>query len=76
MRHGDVDTWKAAANPNIEMIQRAGMYADQDFCRAGVWLGHVLEVKDFRSAVFVEYDRFHAETPAQLHSLRGITPGR
>jgi hypothetical protein len=50
---------EAAADPEIEVIERAGVDAHEDFAGTGVGLGDVFVFEDARVTVFVEYDCFH-----------------
>src|SRR5208337_1980238 len=65
---GDVGKWsleagEAAAHPEIEMIEGAGVNADEDFAAAELRLGDVGVVENGRVTVFLEDDRFHERPP-------------
>jgi len=51
----------AFANPEIEMIERAGADAHQNIIRADSRFGDIFVAQDFRAAVFGEDDGFHLE---------------
>ena len=48
-------------HPEIEMIERAGVYADEDFARAGFGFWSVGVAEDVGSAVMIEENGLHGE---------------
>jgi hypothetical protein len=61
LRHGR----KTFANPNVEMVERRGSEADQDF--AGAWrrVGYVFENENMGAAVLMDTNRLHGR-----HTIR------
>jgi hypothetical protein len=50
----------AAALPQVEMIQRAGVHAHDRASGTGLGIGNVFVLKNVRTTVAMESDRFHA----------------
>jgi hypothetical protein len=55
----DWNIGEATADPEIEMIQGAGAYADENFVGAGFGLGDIGVLQNFGSAMLAEKDGFH-----------------
>ncbi len=66
---------KAAAHPEVEMIEGAGTNADEDFLAAKLRLGNVGEAENGRVAVMKEDDGFH-ERPPRSEMRWSLTTGR
>lgn len=58
-----MEAGKAAAHPEVEMIEGTGANADEDFVAAKLGLGDVGVVENGRVTVFLEDDRFHERPP-------------
>jgi hypothetical protein len=58
MRHGVLQS-AAGANPQIQVIQRAGAYPQEYFIGFDRGLRNIFVAENFRTAVFVDSDSFH-----------------
>ena len=67
MRQGNLVARYPLPNPDIQMVQRAGLDADEHFVRLDLRLGPVLVLQLLRPAVFVEDNGFH--TRFQLKAI-------
>ncbi len=82
---GDIAAWNmrkwnrnardTATHPQIEMIQRAGLHANENFIRPDSWLRSVGEFQDVRCAMLVKDNRFH-ETSGSSWRFRTVALGR
>jgi hypothetical protein len=59
MRERDGNARDSAAHPEVEMIESAGVDADDDFAGARFGFGNVGVAEDVGAAVVVEKDGFH-----------------
>jgi len=59
VRERDWYTGKAAAYPQVEVIERAGVYPDEDFAVTEFGLGNVGVAENVGAAVVVKEDGFH-----------------
>jgi len=78
VRHGNLNAGDAFADPKIEMIQRAGADADEDFVGARRRIGHVRVGEDFRAAVLREDDCFHSGVSVESEAgvyRKGVVDG-
>lgn len=75
VRKRDRNAGEAAAYPEVEMIEGAGVDAGKDFARAGFGFGDVGVVEDFGAAVVVEKDGFHLHAFG-LRFTAAINPNR
>jgi hypothetical protein len=71
VRKRDGYTGKAAANPEVEMIEGASAHANQDFIVAESRFGDVGVMKDRRITVFIDDDGFHGQPPWERGNERG-----
>jgi hypothetical protein len=60
-RYGDARN--AAANPQVKMVQRASVDADEDFARVEMRFGNIGIVKNAWIAVLMKDDSFHGRPP-------------
>ena len=72
-RYGDARD--AAANPQVKMVQRASMDADEDFARVEMRFGNIGIVKNAWIAVLMKDDSFHGR-PLWTGTLRVPTAVR
>jgi hypothetical protein len=56
---------QAVADPKVEMIESAGVDADQNFVRMNVRLVHFRVVQDTWITMLVKDDRFHGRPPGE-----------
>ena len=59
VRHRELPASHAHAQPDIQVIQRRGLDAHQNFVSLNLWVRRVLVFQDLRPAMFVETDSFH-----------------
>jgi len=63
MGEWDLEAGKAAAHPEVEMIEGTGVNADEDFAAAKLGLGDISVVENGRVTMFLEDDGFHERPP-------------
>lgn len=63
VRKRDLESGKAAANPEVEMVEGAGTDADKDFVAAELRFGYIRETENGWITVFLEDDGFHERPP-------------
>ena len=63
VRQRDLQAGKAAAHPEIEMIEGTSTNADEDFVAAELRFGNIGEAKNGRITMFLEDDGFHERPP-------------
>lgn len=66
VRERNGNAGESAANPEVQMIEGAGMNADEDFIVAEMWFGNIGVAKDRRIAVLMEDDGFHVKPPRNV----------
>ena len=71
VRQRNGNAGKAAAHPEVQMIEGAGVDAHQDFVIPGVGFGHFGVMKNSGVAVAVEDNRFHEQPPGRNGSASG-----
>ena len=59
VRHGSRDVWQSAALPQIEVVERTGSHADEDFPGIELRVGRVLVTEDLRPAVRMKTNSAH-----------------
>src|SRR5215470_1137043 len=69
MRHGKVNSGEAPPDPQVQVIQRAGAHAHQNFVRAYLRLRYVRVVQHRRVPVLVNDHRFHACPPGYISAI-------
>jgi hypothetical protein len=72
MGQGDLQAGKAAAHPEVEMIEGAGPNTHKNFVAVRLRFGNIGEVKNGWIAVFLEDDGFHERPPVSEKSWRRI----
>ena len=60
---GQLDTGQPFANPEVQMVQRAGLDANEHLILAGLGVGYVLVAENFRTPELVNADGFHNGNP-------------
>src|SRR5271166_3642466 len=63
VRKGNVDTRQTVTNPQVEVIQSAGMNADQDFIVTEMWLRNLRVVQHAGVAMLMKNDSLHERPP-------------
>jgi hypothetical protein len=63
VRKRNVDTRQTVTNPQVEVIQSAGMNADQDFIVTEVWLRNLRVVQHAGVAMLMKNDSLHERPP-------------
>lgn len=69
MRERNRDARQTSADPEVEMIQRAGVDAHKDVVGAQVGFVDVGVVEDGRVAVLVEEDGFHMSLRSYMYRI-------
>src|SRR6266704_3472753 len=67
--------WQAAAHPKIQVIQRTGLNADEDFVWADGGVRCVCVLQDVRPAVLMKNNCFHG-TSGAAQSPKGSIHGK
>src|SRR6266581_4657422 len=61
---------QTAADPEVKVIQRAGLDAHENLIWLDLWLGVVLVLENFRPAVLMKNDCFHGTSGARLRARK------
>jgi hypothetical protein len=75
VRHGNFHARNAAANPEIQVIDRTGAHTDENFVGARAGIGDFSDAENFGAAVLGEDNCFH-ESSQKININYQIKPGK
>ncbi len=66
---------KPHAQPDVEMVERGGLEANEHLARAWFGIRHVLVAQDVGAALLVDADRFHRPILSTAATVASVTAG-